>query len=353
MEDEIRENNEGNHEAGSENNSNVNSESSEPKVDNDVSQSVSSRPKIDNNPDVKNPWKMATIVLGIAVIVLLFMTFKGGITGNVISEGAAGEKFLAFAEAQGADVELIEINDKSGMYEISVLINGQEAPLYVTKDGEFFAPGLVPLIIDDTLVQSSDNTQQPPQDVIKSDKPKVELFVWGYCPYGVQAQGPLTDVVSLLGDSADFEVVLYYDGHGAYETQQNKIQACMQDVAPDKYWAYSRGFVDNIYPKCSVERSEDCDKTESVKLMKSLGINDVSIMSCVDTRGADLIAEHSARAQAYGVTGSPSLVINGMKVNAARNADGFKGAVCGAFNNAPSECGTALDSSAAATAGNC
>jgi len=340
MENESYENHEVNHEHSIQNNSHSNV--------------ISSRSKIDNNPDAKNPWKIAVIVLGVVVVVLLFMMFKGGITGNVISEDAAGEKLTDYLNGMVPEGEVKYVSaSKFGndLYEIMVNYQEQDLPVYITKDGKYFVQGAVE--IEPSSNTNTPSNTQTPQEVPKSDKPKVELFVWGYCPYGVQAQGPLTDVVSLLGNSADFEVVLYYDGHGDYETEQNKIQACIQDIAPDKYWAYSKGFVDEIYPKCSVERSVDCDKTESVKLMKSLGINDVSIMSCVDDRGEDLIAEYSARAQSSGVTGSPTLIINGVKVNTARNADAFKGAICQAFNNVPSECSEVLDSSAAAAAGNC
>ena len=187
----------------------------------------------------------------------------------------------------------------------------------------------------------------------KSGTPKVELFIWSYCPYGVQAQGPLASVASLLGGKADFEAVLYYDGHGPFETQQNKMQACIQEVAKDKYWAYAAGFVEKIYPKCSASRSVECNQNESVALMKTLGIDDSAVMSCVESRGADLLAEHSARARSYGVTGSPTLVINGKIANVARNAEAFKAAVCDAFDVAPAECGQTLSSTSGTASGNC
>ena len=87
--------------------------------------------------------------------------------------------------------------------------------------------------------------------------------------------------------------------------------------------------------------------------MKTLGISSSKVMSCVEDEGDDLFATASSYAQQNGVTGSPTLLINGVKVNTARNAEAFKAAVCGAFNEAPEECSTTLDSSAAAAAGNC
>ena len=113
------------------------------------------------------------------------------------------------------------------------------------------------------------------------------------------------------------------------------------------------GFVKDIYPNCGVSRDIDCDKTGSIKLMNSLGIDSSKVMSCVDTEGDVLIQEHSQLASELGVTGSPTLVINGVKSNAARTSEAYKQAVCNAFNTAPAECSTTLDSSATTTAGNC
>jgi len=88
--------------------------------------------------------------------------------------------------------------------------------------------------------------------------------------------------------------------------------------------------------------------------MKSLGIDDSEVMSCVEDRGEELITEHSARARDYGVTGSPSLIINGLKVNTARNSEAFKAAVCEAFTTQPEECSQTLsESSGSSPGGSC
>jgi|GEM_PF-755700 len=208
---------------------------------------------------------------------------------------------------------------------------------------------------------------KPPVEVAKSEKPLVELFIWSYCPYGVTALDPYANVAKLLGDDTEFKVILYHDGHGAYETQQNKIQACVQKYDKAKFWDYAKAFASDIYPKINsiIKRDKDTyailnmvevvesDKTESVALMKSLKIDSTKIMSCVDTEGATLIAADSARAQSLGVTGSPTLTIDGAKASVARTAEAYKGAVCNAFLNAPADCDTVFSGQAATTSGSC
>lgn len=343
--------------------------------------------KIDNNPDSKfskmktslkqNPWMYATIILGIVCIILLFLSFSGGITGNVISEDDMQEQAMNFFNTQLSQTPgtFKSIEETSGLYVVNVDFQGQTFPLYFTKDGKWIGQGqeLVSISEDDTSSDSeSDGSELTPQNVPKFDKPRVELFIWSYCPYGVQAQGPLAEVAQLLGDSASFESMLYYDGHGAFETQENKIQACIQEVAPDKYWQYAEKFVTDIYPKCGSSKDIKCDKDEAVKLMKSLGIDSTKVMSCVDSKGVDLIEADAELASELGVTGSPSLVVNGVKIEVqqsgskayyvfndekipfARNPETYKKIICSLYNTAPSECDEVLSSSSStATSGSC
>ena len=83
-----------------------------------------------------NPWPVASVVLGILVVVLLvLMMFQGGLTGNVIKESDAADNLLKFVEDKGIDAELVSTYDMGSLYEITLLIQGEEQRLYVTKDG--------------------------------------------------------------------------------------------------------------------------------------------------------------------------------------------------------------------------
>lgn len=298
----------------------------------------------------ENPWIISTAVLGLLIVIVLI--FGGSGTGKVVSEKTASDNLVSFLNEQtGGGVEYVS-SEKDGMlYKVTVSYQSQNIPVYVTKDGKYYVQGVSALKAE-TESNSNTNTQTE-TNVPKSDKPLVQLFIWGYCPYGVQAQGPLAEVADLLGNYADFKAVMYYDGHGEYETQQNKIQECIQEVAPEKYWDYAAGFVETIYPKCSSTRTVECDKTESIKLMNSVGIDSNQVMGCVSTKGESLISDALNYAKENGVSGSPTLMINGVKVNVARNAEAFKSAVCEAFSDAPEECATVLNSDAGAASGNC
>lgn len=296
----------------------------------------------------ENPWMFATMILGVVTLILLIGNFQGGMTGDVIDSDVAGAKLLAYYESTGAQGLVLEsVEEENGLYKVNFEYQGAIVPIYMTQDGALAGS------MNSLVVEATSDIGTDAQEVPKLDKPKVELFVWSYCPYGVQAQGPMAEVVSLLGDAAEFVIVPYYDGHGEYEAQQNKIQSCIQKLDTDKYWAYAAGFVEDIYDTCGSTRDAECDKSESIKLMDSLGIDSDEVIKCVDSEGDDLFEEAVSYSRQNGVQGSPTILVNGVKVSVARNAESIKAAVCEAFNDAPSECSEVLDSSAAAAAGNC
>ena len=166
-------------------------------------------------------WMFATILLGMLLIglsTLYLSTLNLGSSGvSVISEQEAGDLILEFAKTQGVDATLVETIYEGGIYSVTVSVSGQEfPPLYLTGDGKNLVNGqLVPLEeVMKTPKMTGEATQE--ESIPTSDKPEVELYIWSYCPYGVQAQGPLAEVVSLLEDTVEFTIVPYYDGHGAF-----------------------------------------------------------------------------------------------------------------------------------------
>ena len=315
------------------------------------SEHVSHKPKERPTKVIRrNPWIIFTIILLILVIVILILNYSGKSSGEKV-----GKNFVNFINSKGdAKIEYVNASAfSSDLYEVTVSSQGKEIPVYITKDGEYF----VQIVAKIEAVNDSGGNQgtNPPDNtnIVKSNRPSIDLFIWGYCPYGVTAQGPLSEVANLLSNYADFRAVMYYAGHGEHEVEQNKIQECIQKVSPDKYWDYAGKFVEEIYPKCGPSRDVSCDLNESIALMNSLGINSDSVMDCVKSEGDALSKTDSALAHELGVKGSPTLVINGKIVNVARNADAYKKAVCEAFNNPPEACGTNLTSQGSTASGNC
>ncbi len=271
-----------------------------------------------------NPWMISTIVLAIFAIILLVGSFSGiGLTGNVVSEDKAGEIILDFAKQQtGEDLELVEIKEEAGLYEIVVLFEGQEVPLYLTKDGENLVQGITPLA---SLQPQEVETET---EVVKSDNPVVELFIMTHCPYGTQAEKGFIPAIKALGIDAKIRFVHYFM-HEPEETETPR-QVCIREEQEDKFLDYLECFL------------EDGD---SDRCFAEAGIDESKLQSCIDNGNAEkYYAEDSELSELYGVRGSPTLVINGVIVSSGRSSDAFLQTICSAFNTAPSECTSSLSS---------
>ena len=286
--------------------------------------------RIDNSPDAQNPWKVAALIFGVAAIVLLVISMRGGFagmtgngTGNVIAEDDAGDKILDYLnDRTGGGVELVEVNGMGGnLYEALVEYQGQEIPVYVTKDGEYFVQGAVPMDLD--LEGLSDAQEQEAPEVPKSDKPVVELFIMTHCPYGTQAEKGFLPVLELLGDKIEGSIrFVHYFMHEPEETE-TPIQVCIREEQGDRF---------NDYLSCFLEDGD------SDRCLEETGIDTAKLDSCVETKSEEYYDVDSVLSEDYGVRGSPTLVINGVQASSGRSPSAYLEAVCSAFNDAPEEC---------------
>ena len=102
-----------------------------------------------NKNILQDPWKIATIILGIITLILVINTlFLGNSTqSSIISKESAGEKLVSFLNVQtGGGVEYVSAQDLgNNLYEITVSYNDDQIPVLVTKDGNYFIQDAVPL----------------------------------------------------------------------------------------------------------------------------------------------------------------------------------------------------------------
>lgn len=254
----------------------------------------------------------------------------------------------------GSKAIIKEIIDDGDLYKIVVDIGGgQEIDSYLTKDGAKFFPQVMDIKeVEETNQQPQSNAtsaqNQPVQNIEKKDKPKVELFVMSYCPYGTQVEKGIIPVIETLGDKIDFELKFCdYAMHYQKELNEQLQQYCIQKEEPNKLISYLKCFLED-------ENSSRC--------LKEAGINDSKLQSCVAaTDNQYKVTEkfndrnswrgsyppfdvHKTDNDRYNIDSSPSLVINGMKVSSGRNPASLLSVICSGFNNQPEECNQSLSS---------
>ncbi len=296
----------------------------------------------------ENPWVLSTLVLGVITLILLIANFSGGMTGGVISEGYAEDAIMDFVKSQGADAEFVSVEEDGNFYKVTILFQNQEMPLYVTKDGEFLVQGLTPLNLPP---QTAPQQQQQQTDIPKSDVPIVELFVMSFCPYGNRGENTLLPVYELLGDKVDWNVnyIVSVNGdavsslHGQPEVDQNIREVCVKrDYGLDTFWK----FINYVNQNCG--RDGSCWEDAA----KEAGADSTQIQSCFDKDGLDLMKAEADASNEAGASGSPTLLINGVKsdiVYQYENSEAYKQVICDAFNDAPEECEETLGATSSST----
>jgi len=288
-----------------------------------------------------NPWMLSTSVLAIISVVLLVLAFASpGITGKAISENQAGEKTLDFVRnIYGIDVTLQGTEKEGDLYKINLLMAEDNAPvtLYTTKDFSFMKlPNRYWVNIEDVIEQAAaykaaEEEQSTPTEVVKSDKPEVELFIMTHCPYGTQAEKGFIPAIKLLGTLADFKIrFVHYFMHGDKEEQETYAQVCIREEQSSKFINYLECFLE-------AGDSESC--------LTKTGIDKTKITACKSESGKakQYYEADKALSQGYGVQGSPTLIVNGAEVEFyPRSPSNALSVICSAFNTAPEQCNQKL-----------
>jgi len=302
------------------------------------------------------------IILVIVLVLIGLFTFQKPVKNLKPEEAKVrAENFInGFLMQNGSKATIKEVTTEYGLYKFKVDITSDVVDSYLSKDGKFFFPQAMDVdkisgATANTPGASNNSAGAPATEVSKkSDKPKIELFVMSYCPFGTQIEKGMLPVLAALGNKIDFELKFCnYAMHGEKELAENLTQYCIQKEQPTKL---------DSYLKCFLEAGD------SAACVGSTGLDKGKLDSCVtktDTQykvtdnfknkvgyqgsypGFDVYKADNLK---YNVGGSPTLIINGEEIASGRDSASLLKTICSAFNNQPKECQTSL-SSASPSAG--
>lgn len=312
---------------------------------------------------------LSTVILGgvsaFLLAILLYQNFvpgaytfnNGSVSGTMSKEDAANKTITYIKDnlaSPGTEFTLTGSAEKSGVYEVSFDVMEQKEKVYVTKDGKIL------------FLNSFDMSPPEETPITTTDRPKAELFVMSFCPYGNQAEELMKPVADLLGDKADIQLhyIFYnksqgythpdycYDEagkycsmHGIQELNQGVRELCVQKYQPDKLWGFvsainSQATVQNVDSKWeAIARSSgvDVDKIKKCQTEEATAILEQEVSLTSDEYPVQNPASHKG-AETIKISGSPTILINGVIYDGSRTIDGYKEAICSAFNDAPAEC---------------
>ena len=315
----------------------------------------------------KNPWFVSTLVLVVVLVLGLVLIFAH-VGNKAVSEKKAESIIQSFVQAQAQNAQVTTIVKGPSFYEANVSVDGQDAgEIYLTYDGKNV---VIPAGVLDVSSYANAAPQQNTNSgstaststIPKTAKPTVELFVMSYCPYGTQEEKGILPAVNALGNNINFSIKFVdYAMHGEKEVKENLRQYCIEKTQPQKFLNYLTCFLDgngvvgqsgyveegNNPNTCIVQSGIDNNTLNSCIAQTD---KEYSIMANFKDKSTWLSGTYppfntdKALNQKYGVQGSPTLVINGVQANSARDPASILSTICSAFSdgNVPSACSTQL-----------
>lgn len=301
-------------------------------------------------------FKVAAAVLAVLLVVSIITNgfTKWGFVGAASQDQVTKDTldFVNKALLQGAPVaELKSVSESAGLYNMKLMVSGREIDSYVTKDGKLFFPQAIK--VDEMNALAADTPEpEVPQAAVKSDKPKVDLYVMSFCPFGNKAEETMYPVYKLLKDKVEWNVhyIVSVSGttvnslHGKPEADQNIREVCVKENYDlDAFWKFV-SFVNNNCGSngaCWKEAAKDAGADASV------------IETCVAKKGLEYMKAEADASTKAGAQGSPTLLINGQQSSVAYqygNSAAYQKAICDAFNTPPTECSEVLEAGAASAA---
>jgi protein-disulfide isomerase len=311
---------------------------------------------------------IVAIVVIVAGALMIFNPFKtSGNSGiaNALSSQDAAKKAIDYINnnlvATGQTATFVSVDKVSGMYRVITAYQSQNIPVYITEDGTYLFVSQ-PLNTSQEIPKSSSTGTTTPQQIPKADKPVAQLFVMGFCPYGVQAENTMAPVVSLLGKVADIQIhfIASVSGttvdsvsslHGATEAQEDLRQVCiMKYYDQTTYWKYLSYMDNSCYGVINTKDATALDTCWKAAATNA-GIDTSKISTCSSgSEGINLLKADETLDNQLGISGSPTLVINGVQYGGTRTSDAFKTAICSAFNTAPTQCSQTISANGTASA---
>jgi protein-disulfide isomerase len=249
-----------------------------------------------------------------------------------------------------------EVKETNGVYEFKLAIGdgaaAQSYTSYITKDGKLlFTSGINIDKLGKPAATPTPVKKTSCSDLPKTDKPNLTAFVVANCPFGLQMQRVFNKAIVEASDMANYLTVKYIGSiangkissmHGDEEAQENLRQICIREEQPSLYWPYV-----SCYMKAEGQ-SQNC--------LNSTGVDQTSLSGCTNdaTKGLKYAQVDFDAANKFGVTGSPTLVLNNKQTVSefdfgGRIPDSIKQILCCGTGNKPVFCSKALSKTEAAS----
>lgn len=313
----------------------------------------------------KNTILGAIAIIGVILVAgIIYANDNGGLSSFPNILGQSNDKIAQIAVdyinnngLSSSPATLVGVSEESGLVKVKIEIAGNQFDSYVSKDGKLLFPQAIIMSAsesDSSPDQSASTSGGGPKtvdEIEKVDNPMLDAYVVSKCPYGLQMQRAMAEAVKEQPALAQYIKARYIGNvsssgttieamHGSAEATENLRQICIREEQPAKYWDYI---------SCHIQAGE------TTQCETSTGVDSVALAACTSdaSRGVAYAQKDFDLNTQYGITGSPTLILNGTEISefnfGGRSADAIRVMVCGSFNSEPSFCSTTLNTDSAAT----
>lgn len=314
---------------------------------------------------------VASLVIGILIGQVALPGLGVGLVSLPSSDGGNGSDNIDMAALQakvqsyiqkavesqqaGVSVEVTSIETfNEGFYTVNfdILKDGEvqnSSMVLLTKDGLALV-GSQPMMLDEPIPEQPAQQQAQTfsyKDVQPQPSAGLEAFIVSGCPYGLQMQRILAPIATGLGANIKVRYIGSIENgtitsmHGDAEAQENLRQICIREEQADKYWPYV---------------SEYMKKGNTESALTIAGIDKAKLNTCMTdaSKGLKYAQADFDLANSRGVSGSPTLFLNGSQVSeyefgadnnatgSERSAENVKNLLCYGFTAKPAACSTVL-----------
>lgn len=317
-----------------------------------------------------------TILIAIAIIAILItgvliyansnngFSLSGLIGKSPKQVAEAAIKYINDNKMAETEATLVNYSEESGVVKITIKIGENEFPSYVSKDGRFlFAYEPIDMKPEEKKADDGKKAGSENKTLEKADNAKLEAFVVSDCPYGLQMQRAMADavknapelasnvIVRYIGSVSDGKIFSMHDPEAnGIEGKENLRQICLREEQPAKYWDY----VSCYMKKATGKLENGMPIGDTTGCLVSTGVDTSKLNSCMSdsSKGLAYAKVDFDISDSYGVSGSPTLFLNGTKISESnyggRSSDGVKSMVCAGSNKEGGYCANKLNTTAAA-----
>ena len=280
----------------------------------------------------ENPWIISTLILGLAVIVLIFVVNGRGVSGKIVSEQIAAENLVSFIKSQSGgqtqgDVNIISTEQEGQLYKVTLSYQGQNIPVYVSLDGKYLISDVVPL---EGNFSSNSQDNGRPVDVEAGDSPvmgdenapvTIVEFSDFQCPFcGKFFSDTLPSIEKEYIKTG--KVKLFYKDFplSSIHPEAQKAAEAARCVGEQKGNEGYFKMHDKLFGN-----QQDLSIENYKKWARLLGVAGAKFDKCLDDGTyADAVKEDLAYGESLGVQGTPAFFINGKLLSGAQPFDAFK-----------------------------